>query len=94
MVAPVRDFGNKFIFFSLNTHSQQDFQLPTVFPSNHIGMDILAGYSPDNYDKMRGRTGSLKLQVSCYDLKSLGLDKRTTLVLSNIRELNRDSFTK
>jgi len=29
----------------------------------------------------------------CYDLKSLGLDKRTTLVLSNIRELDRDPFT-
>jgi len=30
----------------------------------------------------------------CYELKSLGLDKRTTLVLSNTRELNRDPFTK
>jgi len=29
----------------------------------------------------------------CYDLKSLEWDKRTTLVLSNTRELNRDPFT-
>ena len=28
----------------------------------------------------------------CYELKSLGLNKRTTLVLSNTRELNRDPF--
>ena len=30
----------------------------------------------------------------CYDLKSLGLDKRTTLVLSNTRELDRVPKTK
>jgi len=30
----------------------------------------------------------------CYDLKSLGLNKRITLVLSNTRELDRDPFTK
>ena len=31
---------------------------------------------------------------TCYELKSLGLDKRTTLVLSNTRELNKVSSTK
>ena len=35
-----------------------------------------------------------KLEVSCYRLKSLELDNRTTLILSNTRELNRDFFTK
>ena len=30
----------------------------------------------------------------CYDLKSLGLDKRTTLVLSNTRELDKELFYK
>jgi len=30
----------------------------------------------------------------CYELKSLGLDKRTTLVLSNTRELDRELFYK
>ena len=29
----------------------------------------------------------------CYELRSLGLDNRTTLVLSNTRELNKDPFT-
>ena len=30
----------------------------------------------------------------CYDLKSLGLDKRTTLVLENTKELDRVPSTK
>ena len=30
----------------------------------------------------------------CYDLKLKGLSDKTTLVLSNTRELNRDLFTK
>jgi len=34
------------------------------------------------------------LSVKCYELKSLGLDKRTTLVLSNTRKLNRVPSTK
>ena len=31
---------------------------------------------------------------NCYELKSLGLDNRTTLVLSNTRELDRVPKTK
>jgi len=30
---------------------------------------------------------------ACYELKSLELDNRTTLILSNTRELDRDPFT-
>jgi len=30
----------------------------------------------------------------CYDLRSLGLDKRTTLVLGNTRKLDKELFTK
>jgi len=33
-------------------------------------------------------------EEECYELKSLELDNRTTLVLSNTRELDRDPFTK
>jgi len=29
----------------------------------------------------------------CYELRTLGLDNRPTLVLSNTRELDRDPFT-
>ena len=32
-------------------------------------------------------------EPSCYELKPLELDNRTTLVLSNIRKLDRDLFT-
>jgi len=37
-----------------------------------------------------------KMLVSkhCYELKSLELDKRTTLILSNTRELDRELFYK
>ena len=31
---------------------------------------------------------------NCYELQSLGLDNRTTLVLSNLRELDRVPSTK
>ena len=34
------------------------------------------------------------LKSNCYDLKSLEQDRRTTLVLSNIRELDRVPSTK
>jgi len=64
MVVPIRDLGNKFIFFSSNTHLQQDLQLPTVFPSNCTEMNILPGYSPNNYNKMRERRVSHKSQGS------------------------------
>ena len=36
---------------------------------------------------------SLWSPVLCYELKPLGLDNRITLVLSNIRELNKGLFT-
>ena len=32
--------------------------------------------------------------TTCYELRSLGLDNRTTLVLSNTRELDRELFYK
>ena len=35
-----------------------------------------------------------KRVMDCYELRSLGWDNRTTLVLSNTRELDRDPFTK
>ena len=35
-----------------------------MFHSNNAGIDIFAGFSPDNYDKVRGRTLSTKEQTS------------------------------
>jgi len=34
------------------------------------------------------------IDTLCYELKPLGLDNRTTLVLSNTRELDRELFYK
>jgi len=39
------------------------------------------------------KEGFMPRKGKCYELKPLGLDGRTTLVLSNTRELDRDSFT-
>ena len=65
MVVPIRDLGNKSVFFSSNTHFLQSFQLPTVFSSNHTGMDqFFAEPSPDNYDEVRGKIISPSAQVS------------------------------
>ena len=36
----------------------------------------------------------MQREMKCYDLKSLEWDKRTTLVLSNTRELDRELFYK
>jgi len=63
MVAPIRDFGNKFHSFSTNMHLQQVFKLPTVLP-NYTVMVILSGSFPDNYDEVRDRIFLPKVQVS------------------------------
>jgi len=60
IVALIRDFGNKFFFSSTNMHSQQTFNLPTVFSSTNTEMDILSGKIPNNYDKVWGRSVSLQ----------------------------------
>ena len=64
MVAPVRDFGNKFFSSSLNIYSQQTSNLPTVSSSINIEIDILIENIPNNYDKMRDRTFLPKIQFS------------------------------
>ena len=64
MVALIRDLGNKFFSSSIITYSHQPLNLLTVFPSTYIGMDILSGKIPDNYNKVRCKTVSLQLQLS------------------------------
>ena len=39
-------------------------------------------------------SSEIGIEFYCYELKSLEWDKRTTLVLSNTRELNRDPLYK
>ena len=65
MVAPVRDLENKSFSFSSNMHSQQDFQLPTIFSTNCTEIDgLFLGPSPNNYDEIKGRSPTSKSQVS------------------------------
>ena len=47
----------------------------------------------DGTDMFLGHDWLVKHNPECYELKSLELDNRTTLVLSNTRDLNRDLFT-
>ena len=64
MLAPIRDFGNKFFSYSLNTHSQQTSYLPTVLFSINTKINILTGNIPDNYNEIRDRTSLSKTQFS------------------------------
>jgi len=64
MVAPVRDLGNKFFYFSTITHSQQPLELPTLSSSIYTGMNILSGNISDNYNEVQDRIFSLQPQLS------------------------------
>jgi len=59
MVVPIGNLTNKQFSssnFSFSTMSNsQNFTLPTIFPSNNMGMDPLSGPVPDNYNGVRGR---------------------------------------
>ena len=62
MVVPIENIAHKFIFpstfSSLTTTNLQDFVLPTVFPANHMGIDLPIGFVPINSFEVRGRTSS------------------------------------
>ena len=65
MVVPIRDLGNKSVFYTSNIHSHYTSQLPTVFLSNNIGMDeFFAETTSNNYDEVRERTLSADIQSS------------------------------
>ena len=44
--------------------NSQAFSLPTVFPSNSMGMDFLPGPTPNNHNEVRGRNLSTNRSVS------------------------------
>ena len=46
-------------------------------------------WNPNHNMQHLASTFQRKTGYYCYELKSLGLDKRTTLILSNTRELDR-----
>ena len=68
IVVPIGNLANKqfssFLnFSSFTTSNSQTFTLPTVFPSNNMGMDLLSGPVPDNYNKVRGRNLSTNRSI-------------------------------
>jgi len=63
MVVPIREIRNILTSSSTNTIPTQDSILPTVYQANNIGIDILKGQSPDNYNEVRGRTLSRILNI-------------------------------
>ena len=68
IVASIGELANKHFFTtsisSTNIISTQAFILPTVSLLNNIGMDLFAGPSPDNYDKVRDRSLSTNEYIS------------------------------
>ena len=51
-----------------------------------------SGWEKQKEEEAKEEVGQ-KREEKCYKLKPLELDNRTTLVLNNTRELNRDLFT-
>ena len=74
MVAPIGNIANKFnfppTFSSTITSNSQQFSLPTVFPMDSTGIDKSSGISPSNNVKIRGRTLSIKINLSRNTLMS------------------------
>ena len=68
MVAPIGNIANKFNFLptfssTIVSNIQQGF-LPTVFPTNSIGMDKSSGITPSNNIEVRGRTPFIQINLS------------------------------
>ena len=68
MVAPIGNIANKFnfppTFSSTITSNSQQVSLPTVFPTNSMGMDKSSGTSPSNNVEVRERTPSIQINLS------------------------------
>jgi len=64
-----------------------------VYMYNFLLLIVLVDLLLFDLDKLEEDVGALEVAI-CYELRSLGLDDRTTLVLSNTRELNRELFYK
>ena len=109
IVAPIRELVNIHIFtlafnliplqiarlpanMAIDVNNYNDIREKLTFPSKVSLRSTSVTSNASSilyYEKMK-----INNDLLCYDLKSLGLDKRITLVLENTRELNRVPSTK
>ena len=64
------------------------------FLQDRIGLRDMSGSSERPSMALSRHRENGTLRYTCYELRSLGLDNRTTLILSNTRELDRVPKTK
>jgi len=64
MVASVRELRSIFNSLSSNMSATHNFNLPTVYHVNNTGIDALQGSSPENLNKVRGRSLSFNPSLS------------------------------
>ena len=94
---PTRELANKHFstasISSSNMILTQTFELPTVSFSSNIGMDIFARLSPDNYNKVRGRSlstkGNISRDSSMSSLKS-SIAYHKKMELNNVMVINNE----
>ena len=97
IVVPTRELANKHFstasISSSNMILTQTFELPTVSFSSNIGMDIFARLSPDNYNKVRGRSlstkGNISRDSSMSSLKS-SIAYHKKMELNNVMVINNE----
>ena len=76
MVVSIGNIANKFLFSltanssTIDNLSDFDFSLPTVFPENHMGIDLPTGFVSVNSFEVRGRTLSTEKNHSRDSLMS------------------------
>ena len=86
-----------FHMLSWNNLANPSANVPSIVTTKYVILDNLSHttkitFFPATNDKLVIKS-TIKY-VYCYELKSLGLDNKTTLVLSNTRELNRELCTR
>ena len=67
---------------------------PPLLPPPPSSLSLIDSPLSYHYNMSQLDFQTIIRQQQCYELKSLGLDKRTTLILSNIRELDKELFYK
>ena len=81
----IDNFSDHFVF---NIHSKQKDNKAHTYQLDNMVIETLS------FPSTAIVITNVSIKNDCYELKFLGLNNRTTLVLNNTRELDRDPFTK